>query len=89
MNFMAGFILQVSGSREKESFMLFTALLTKSYPSNQPVMGGLNGFYENSFPLLTRYTSIFMTLFKEHLPQLHAHFDEIDYPNLLWIHKWL
>ena len=66
MNFMAGFILQVSGSREKESFMFMVALLSKSHPGNIPVMGGLSGFFENSFPLLTRYTSIFMTLFKEH-----------------------
>ena len=30
MNFMAGFLLIVSGSREKESFCLLTALLSQS-----------------------------------------------------------
>ena len=27
-------------------------------------------------------------LFKEHLPELHKHFEEMNFPELLWIHKW-
>ena len=58
MNFIAGFILMVSGSRENESFWLFCALLTK-HKISEPYMGGLNGFFSDGFPTLLRYVKVF------------------------------
>ena len=52
MNFMVGFILIVSGGREKEAFWVFTALLHKS--DRQPMMAGLNGLYSSGFGLLVK-----------------------------------
>ena len=85
MNFIAGFILMVSGSREKESFWFFCGLLTKR-KSVEPVMGGLNGFFSDGFPTLLKYVRVFHYLFEQAMPELHAHFDGI--PDLLWINKW-
>ena len=85
MNFIAGFILMMSGSREKESFWLFCALLTKRKIS-EPIMGGLNGFFSDGFPTLLKYVRVFHYLFEQNMPELHAHM--IDIPDLLWINKW-
>lgn len=75
----------VSGSREKESFWFFCALLTKR-KSVEPVMGGLNGFFSDGFPTLQKYVRVFHYLFESYMPELHSHFDGI--PDLLWINKW-
>jgi hypothetical protein len=52
MNFMVGFILMVSGCREKESFWLFAALLHQT--DKPPRMAGLNGLYSSGFKLLLK-----------------------------------
>ena len=85
MNFIAGFILMVSGSREKESFWFFCGLLTK-HKIAEPKMAGLNGFFSDGFPTLLRYVQVFHVLFEQYLPELRAHLD--DLPDLLWINKW-
>lgn len=85
MNFIVGFILMVSGSREKESFWLFCALLTK-HKITEPTMAGLNGFFSDGFPTLLRFVQIFHVLFVQYLPELSEHLSEL--PDLLWINKW-
>ena len=85
MNFIVGFILMMSGSREKESYWLFCALLAK-HKLTEPVMGGLNGFFTDGFPTLLTYVKVFHILFDEYMPELHAHLAEL--PDLLWINKW-
>jgi len=88
MNFMVGFILMISGCRESESFWLFAALLSNK-TDKPPKMAGIHGLYSNGFPLLIKLLKIFNVLFKEFLPDLHAHFYEESIPDLLWINKWL
>ena len=85
MNFIVGFALMVSGSREKESFWFFCALLTK-HKITEPIMGGLNGFFSDGFPTLLKYVRVFHVLFEQHMPELHSHLG--DLPDLLWINKW-
>ena len=88
MNFIAGFILMMSGSREKESFWFFCALLTKRKIA-EPIMGGLNGFFSDGFPTLLKYVRVFHNLFEQHLPELKAHMiDNELIPDSLWITKW-
>jgi len=86
MNFIVGFILMVSGSREKESFWFFCALLHKCNIEGQPVMCGLNGFFTDGFPTLLRYVKVFHALMDLFMPDLHSHLE--DLPDLLWINKW-
>ena len=85
MNFIVGFILMVSGSREKESFWFFSSLLTK-HKISKPVMGGLNGFFSDGFPTLLQYVKVFHVFMDMFLPELHKHLSEL--PDLLWINKW-
>ena len=66
---MAGFILMVSGDREKETFWVFNALLQKR--REIPDMDGLREFYMQGFPLWHKYCAVFNNFFKEILPQLH------------------
>jgi len=51
-------------------------------------MAGLQDFYTSKFPLLLKYVKVFGVLFKERLPDLHSHFNDINFPDLLWVHKW-
>jgi hypothetical protein len=44
MNFMVGFLLMVSGSREKETFWVFNAFVAE-HKVDPPFMDGLTGFY--------------------------------------------
>ena len=56
MNFIAGFILLVSGGNEEESFWFLVALL-KTWRTNEEnaVFDGLRGLYKAGFPLLHKY----------------------------------
>lgn len=74
----------VSGSREKESFWFFCALLTEH--KQMPIMGGLNGFFSDGFPLLLKYVRVLHVLMDQYMPVLHDHLS--DLPDLLWINKW-
>ena len=73
MNFMVGFLLMVSGGREKECFWVFNSLVAK-HVKEPPFMDGLTGFYELGFPMTFRYIYVFQQLFEEILPGLHEHF---------------
>jgi hypothetical protein len=53
MNFVAGFMLLVSGLREHESFWVFASLLANR-SADQPIMIGLHGFYSEGFPNLQK-----------------------------------
>lgn len=79
--------MMTSGSREKESFWVLSSLMTRKTDSH-PQMAGFSGFFAAGFPLLEKYMMVFDCLFKEHLPDLHAHFKQEGVPELLWIHKW-
>lgn len=97
MNFIVGFILQMSGGNEKDTFWLFSTLL-QTYPLKNVTIDqshekthkfeGLKGFYKKNFPTLMLYLELFDGLFKEQLPMLYIHFQNIGIPNMLWLHKW-
>ena len=73
MNFMVGFLLMVSGSREKECFWVFNSLVSKN-SEPPPFMDGLTGFYESGFPMTFKYIFVFQHFFKTILPELQEHF---------------
>ena len=76
----------VSGGQEKETFWFFYAILEKSH--QQIPFDGLSGFFEEEFPLLMQYLSMFKDLFEEYIPELHSHFENEMLPDQLWIQKW-
>lgn len=83
---MAGFVLLVSGAKEKETFWFFNSILEKS---SEPIpFDGLSGFYQLDFPLLIQYMAMFNELFEEYIPELFEHFQNQCMPDQLWLQKW-
>jgi hypothetical protein len=88
MNFVAGFILLLSGGDEESTFSFLVSLLETKI-AKEPKMDGLRGLYKAGFPLLHKYTSFFNKIFSRTLPKLYAHFDLLQIPSLLWLTKWI
>ena len=63
INFLAGFILLMSGASEKDSFWFLNSFLENS--KQLIPFDGVFGFYEAGFPLLQQYIAIFDDLFQE------------------------
>jgi hypothetical protein len=77
MNFVAGFLLLVSGGKEEEAFWFLVRLLASKHKTQSYSYDPLEGLYQSSFPLLLSYLGSFDTLFATHLPALKSHFDKI------------
>jgi hypothetical protein len=77
MNFVAGFLLLVSGGKEEESFWFMVSLLASKHNTQSISFDPLEGLYQSSFPLLLSYLGTFDTLLESHLPVLKSHFDKI------------
>lgn len=63
INFLAGFLLLMSGANEKETFWFLNSFLETS--KQLIPFDGLCGFYEAGFPLLLQYLAVFDDLFQE------------------------
>ena len=90
MNYMVGFILMLSGGKEKETFWFFDGILQEKV-STGPRFGtfdGLANLYKPDFPLLMLYKDIFNSLFEEHLPDLFQHFQDQGYPIEIQTVQW-
>jgi hypothetical protein len=77
MNFVAGFLLLVSGGKEEEAFWFLVSLLATKHKSQSHSYDPLEGLYQSSFPLLLSYLGSFDSLLATHLPALKSHFDKI------------
>lgn len=85
MNYVMGFILLVSGGNELETFWFFVSLLEGNKKHFQP---GLQQFYTEGFPLYYQFVEHFDGMFETQLPNLKAHFDDLDYYGPVWLQKW-
>jgi hypothetical protein len=72
MNFIVGFILEMSGGNEVESFWLFASLLGRFPRKSQSgeelyeqkfKFDGIKGFYKKNFPILMVYCEVFEIIF--------------------------
>ena len=88
MNFVAGFLLLISGGKEDETFWFLVGLLSNNHLSELHSFDPLAGLYQTSFPLLLSYLDTFDRLLVAHLPKLKAHFDSIGMVPQLWVMKW-
>lgn len=78
MNFIAKFILEVTDFSEKESYVLFSYVLSE-----------IRGFYYDKFPLLNAYSFIFDKIFTKLFPKIKNHFLNLEIPQELWVDKWI
>jgi len=81
MNFIAAFLLLVSGGNELEAFWMFITLAK----DHRFLMMGL---FESGFPLLDFYTYVFYRVLEEELPEVYEHIKEQGIPDPLWLYKW-
>mmetsp|Transcript_22430 Transcript_22430/g.22226 ORF Transcript_22430/g.22226 Transcript_22430/m.22226 type:complete len:256 (-) Transcript_22430:5-772(-) len=85
MNYVMGFLLMISGGREVETFWLFVALTEGQSETFTP---GIEKLYTEGFPLYFEFEQAFEGMFKENVPELQAHFDELDFKGPIWLQKW-
>lgn len=89
MNFLLALFLLVSGGREHEAFDMFVMITENSYSDHRELsLSGLEGLFQEQFPLLAEYKFYFFALFKRKLPKLSEHFAQLGVPDGLWIDKW-
>ncbi len=69
MNFVAGFILIMSGGKEEESFWFLVGLL-QVHRDMEPFYAGFEGLYQTKFPLLHTFLDFFDTIFHKEFPEL-------------------
>lgn len=85
VNFITGFLLNVSHYNEIETFYILVALFSTSFDNNF----NIRGFFIDNFPLLNLYLYIFDTILQKELPSLRLHIKELDIPQEAWIGKWI
>ena len=78
MNFIAKFILEVTDFAEKESYVIFSYVLSE-----------IRGFYYDKFPLLNAYSFIFDKILTKQFPKIRSHFMTLEIPQELWVDKWI
>mmetsp|Transcript_45312 Transcript_45312/g.142120 ORF Transcript_45312/g.142120 Transcript_45312/m.142120 type:complete len:413 (-) Transcript_45312:39-1277(-) len=78
MNFVAGLLLLVSGS-EREAFAAFVCLMD---------VRGMSGFFREGFPLLKRYERCLIGRMRQTMPDLLAHFEEVQVSHLHYLAPW-
>ena len=89
LNFLAGFLLILSGGREEESFWVLVSLTMKHFHPNNLGILGISGFFQNNFPLLGEFIYIFRRIFQKKIAKTYIWFEECGVPDELWIHKWM
>lgn len=89
MNFIAGFLLIISGFREEESFWAFLSIMTSKIDEDLIKVEGVGGFYSEGFPLLKVMDGLFGELLRRTLPRVKEHFAAVELSEELWLNKWL
>jgi hypothetical protein len=83
MNFLAGLLITVSessnSSSEEDVFWMFVSLMEYD---------GLRDFYKEGFPMLLRYSSVFLDLLRRDAPDLFSHFQTEGVAPSLYLHQW-
>jgi len=88
MNFVAGFLLIISGFKEEESFWAFLSIMTRKREEDMLKMEGIEGFYTENFPLLKVMNKIFMQLLEKITPTVKEHIESTELSEELWLNKW-
>jgi len=88
MNFIVGFLLIISGFKEKEVFWALVILMKHKIPGDLLQVEGLEGLYSESLPLVETLQVLSMQLLERTLPTINKHIRNVEVPEALWIHKW-
>lgn len=80
MNFLAGFLLLVSGGAEIEVFQMLECLF-KNF--------SLAGFFEEGMEGLKKHIWVTKRLINKFFPRVYSHLEQECIPDDLWLFKWL
>jgi hypothetical protein len=80
LNFVAAFMLLISGGNEIEVFYMLCEIVDKFH---------LDGVYKEGMPYLPTLLSTFNRVFEIKMPMLYEHFQEEMIPDHIWIGKWM
>ena len=90
MNFLAGFILLISGFREEESFWVFVSLMENYFISDKLRIKGIECLFKNYFPLLKILNHLISIQMISSHPKIKIYLEnELNFNELLWYHKWI
>ncbi len=89
MNYLAGFLLIVSGSKEEDCFWTLVALMKRKVPGDRLEVDGLRGLYCENFPLLRIMLGLFESVLAAENPGLKEHLRQIGLPNEIWLQQWV
>ena len=85
INFITGFLLEISDFNEVETFYMLISLFSKEFDCNF----NLRGFFIDNFPLLKIFLYIFDIILEIEKPDLKKHIFKLDIPHEVWIGKWI
>ena len=85
MNFIVAFLLIISNRNEIDTFYFMITLFSKTFSNKF----GMRGFYLNEHPLTNVCTEIFQKNLLKFFPEIHEHFQEINFSPLSWISLWM
>ena len=85
MNFIVAFLLIISNRNEIDTFYFMMCLFSKTFSNKF----GMRGFYLNEHPLTNVCTEIFQKNLLKFFPEIHEHFQEINFSPLSWISLWM
>eukprot|EP01022_Parablepharisma_sp_SALTPOND_P030656 TRINITY_DN76_c0_g1_i1.p1 TRINITY_DN76_c0_g1~~TRINITY_DN76_c0_g1_i1.p1 ORF type:complete len:447 (+),score=45.51 TRINITY_DN76_c0_g1_i1:75-1415(+) len=89
INYIVAFMLFVSGMQEEEVFWAFVALTKEKLDHDPYNICGIDGVYIDKFPRTRFFLRCFNAMLAETNPALKAHLDEVQFPDMLWVHKWI
>lgn len=87
-----GFFLLLNGGDDEQAFWLFVAVtrknLTVGNDEKERQFDGIEGLYQDAFPLYHQLLYIFTILFEEMFPELKEHFENEGMGPAIWLMKW-
>lgn len=89
VNYVVCFMLFVSNLQEEEVFWSFVALASGKLAHDSLGVCGVEGLYSERFPLLELLLQGFNAAFGEVEAELKEQFVKIEYPDIIWVHKWI
>eukprot|EP00826_Nyctotherus_ovalis_P011204 TRINITY_DN12928_c0_g1_i11.p1 TRINITY_DN12928_c0_g1~~TRINITY_DN12928_c0_g1_i11.p1 ORF type:complete len:392 (-),score=125.90 TRINITY_DN12928_c0_g1_i11:104-1279(-) len=89
VNYVVCFMLLVSNLQEEEVFWSFVALVSNRLVHDPINVCGIEGLYSERFPQLELLLLGFNAAFEEAEMELKEQFVKIEYPDIIWVHKWI
>lgn len=89
MNFVAAFLLIVSGFQEQEVFWALVSLTRHRFAHDPLNIDGIEGLYSDHFPLLRSLERLFDVVAQTTIADVANHLVSIEFAKGFWLQKWI